>query len=36
MSDEATILQRLSEASHSSDLSHRHTRCDVGMLEVWR
>lgn len=32
MSDEATILQRLSEASHSSDLSHRHTRCDADWL----
>lgn len=32
MSDEATVLQRLSEASHSSDLSHRPTRCDVDWL----
>ena len=27
--DERSVMERLSEAKTSSDLSHKHTRCDV-------
>lgn len=32
MKSDVTIIERLSEAAHSSDLSHRHTLCDADWL----
>lgn len=34
MHNEKTVLQRLSEASHSSDLKHYPRRCDVDLLHA--
>lgn len=34
MNNDKTILQRLSEVTHSSDLTHREVRCDVDWLHA--